>query len=80
MNWHQELSDFGTDQNHPLDPNDPDSKLLSAIVHKTCIPKLEALFLNCYDLYSRSSTENAIKSVDGILDYLSSKSDGYQVI
>ncbi|KAI8902715.1 hypothetical protein BC833DRAFT_572187 [Globomyces pollinis-pini] len=79
MEWHRLLADFGLNNDSKMDPNDPDSKLLSTLVEKTVIPKIRKAIMSSYDVFSPSHTANAINLVNSLLDYLSLKSDAMQV-
>ena len=71
MIWHQELVDFGVEQD--FDPTDPDSKLLLHIVESTCIPRMIGV-LDAFDISLKSHTENAFKAIHVFLDYTNKKS------
>jgi hypothetical protein len=71
MVWHQELVDFGVEQD--FDPTDPDSKLLTNIVESTCIPRMIGL-MDAFDISQKSHTLLAFKAIHAFLDYTNKQS------
>ncbi|KAJ3274819.1 hypothetical protein HDV01_002023 [Terramyces sp. JEL0728] len=74
MQWHSELTGFGI----TAEIHDPDDQLLSRIVEKTIIPKLQNIILSYYDVFSYTETDNLYQCLNIILDYVSKKSNAFQ--
>lgn len=70
--------DFGVEDSAVTNPDEPEAALLTSIVEKTCIPRLQTL-IPTFDIFNRSESEHALKLMNHLLDYVSKDAYSLQV-
>ncbi|KAI8827202.1 nineteen complex-related protein 2-domain-containing protein [Fimicolochytrium jonesii] len=77
MQWHHTLHDYGISTNDMHDGSNPDTDVLSRIVAKVIIPRLQ-LAVRTYDPYSDEETSALLLAVNQCLDYVETSNEAFK--